>query len=307
MKARVEEYLSYLAGVRNLSPRTLSAYRRDLRLFEDFCGSDDPADADGRNVMLFVASLSESGYDPGSVNRTLAAVRGFFRYLVRFGVRKDNPALDVGNLKTDRKLPSFLFPDEANRLCSLPEKLSDRVPSSDVKASSWPSRDKALFLVMYTSGCRVSEVASLKLADLSPDYRSAVVMGKGKKERRVFLSSQAAIALRDYLAERASVARKHSENDRVSRALFLSARGRPLSVRGIQYILASYTQGDPSLRAITPHSLRHSFATTLLAGGADIRVVQEMLGHSSVSTTQRYTHVSRERLRKLYHRAHPHG
>lgn len=307
MKGKVEEYLSYLAGVRNLSPRTLAAYRRDLVLFESFCGTEDPSLADERAVMLFVASLSESGYDPGSVNRTLAAVRGFFRYLVRFGIRKDNPASDVGNLKTNRKLPSFLFPEEANRLCALPENLGERGDSIQAKVSSWPSRDKALFLVMYTSGCRVSEIASLKLTDFTPDYRSAVVMGKGKKERRVFLSSSAAEALREYLSERSSVARKHSENDRIRSALFLSVRGQPLSVRGIQYILSSYTQGDPSFHTITPHSLRHSFATTLLAGGADIRVVQEMLGHSSVSTTQRYTHVSRERLRKLYHRAHPHG
>lgn len=322
MTPRASEYLSYLAGVRNLSPRTVEAYRRDLTLFESFLAKKDPVDADENDALLFVSYLGESDYDPVSVNRILAAVRGFYRFLVKFGVRKDNPTTEIGNLKTSKRLPRFLFADEADRLCDLPARASSDSGVSAVKVNDqgvaaesdtlpstnpWPARDRALFLVMYTSGCRVSEVASLKLSDFGPGFRWAIVLGKGRKERKVYLSSKARLALTEYLCERAAVIGKQQEKRAPSKALFLSARGNPLSVRGIQYILSRYTAANPALESVSPHALRHSFATTMLTGGADIRVVQEMLGHSSVSTTQRYTHITQDRLKKLYHQAHPHG
>jgi len=315
MNARIEEYLSYLGGVRNLSSRSISAYRRDLALYEAFLGDKEPLGADDRDVFAFVASLGESGYTPSSVNRSLAAVRGLYRYLSRFGYRSDDPASEVGNLKTPTRLPRFLFAPEAERLCEMPgtvspltrEGESGNAASAPVPPSAWPVRDRALFYVMYTSGCRVSEVASMKLADFGPAFRWGIVRGKGRKERKVFISAKARLALSDYLAERASMLARMRDKTASAKVLFLSARGNPLSVRGIQYIVSRYTESDPSLAAVSPHALRHSFATTMLARGADLRVVQEMLGHASVSTTQRYTHVTRERLSELYHQAHPHG
>ncbi len=319
MNARFGEYLSYLAGVRNLSPRSISSYRRDLALFESWLAGRDPLTAEGRDVLLFVSSLGEDGYDPSSVNRTLAALRGFYRYAIRFGVLEEDPASEIKNLKTAKRLPRFLFAEEAERLCELP---SAAIPDTDASGPGeagttatkgrmprlpWPVRDRALFYALYTSGCRVSEIASLKMGDFGPGYRWAIVRGKGRKERRVFLSAKARAALSDYLAERASMLGRMRDKSASAKSVFLSARGNPLSVRGIQYILSRYTDADPALSAVSPHAFRHSFATTLLSGGADIRVVQEMLGHSSVSTTQRYTHVTRERLTALYHQAHPHG
>jgi len=160
---------------------------------------------------------------------------------------------------------------------------------------------------MYTSGCRVSEIAGIRLFDLEKDYSSVIVHGKGGKDRRVFFAKAARKAIAEYLVERAQLLARAQENERGKKALFVSSRGNPLSVRGIQYILARYSDNASGLRHLSPHALRHSFATTLISRGADIRVVQELLGHASISTTQRYTHVTGDQLKKLYHRAHPHG
>ena len=312
------EYLEYLAGVRNLSPRTVDSYRRDLSLFDTFLAGRSPLEADVSDIRLFIADLGGEGYEPSSMNRILAGIRGFYRWAVRFSLRGDNPASLVRNLKVPKKLPVFLFAADAERLCALPDGrdagVSDgAVPSGSgasprpTVASLWPARDTALFTVLYSTGCRVSEIAGLRLSDFDADRSSAIVTGKGHKDRRVFLSRAARTALADYLAERASLLARQAENAKARNSLFLSRRGNPLSVRGIQFILAHYTDTAPGFRHLSPHALRHTFATTLVSRGADIRVVQEMLGHASISTTQRYTHITEERLRKLYHQAHPHG
>jgi integrase/recombinase XerC len=331
MNRHFGEYLSYLSGVRSLSPRSVASYGRDLSLFESFLEGRSPVDADVSDVRLFVADLGSARYEPSSVNRVLSSLRGFYRYAVRFGLRADNPATSVRNLKTAKKLPVFLHPDEAAAFCAAPTAgivagtggvsrvaasigLASRggVSANAVPATAtvpaaelWPERDGALFSVLYTTGCRVSELASLTVGDFSPDWSSAIVTGKGSKERKVFLSRDARKLLREWLVIRKACLDRAQETE--CRALFLSRRGKPLSVRGIQYIVSRYSGGTTGIKHISPHALRHSFATTLVSRGADIRVVQEMLGHSSISTTQRYTHVTGERMKKLYHRAHPHG
>ncbi len=298
-----EEYLEYLSGVRALSPRTVSSYRRDLTLF---CSSYPriPLEATVTDIRLFLADLIGKGYDPASANRILASIRGLYRYAIRFGLTRDNPASSVRNLKTAKKLPTFLFPDDAERLC--------RVPAGgdvqDVSAPPlWPERDTALLLTLYSTGCRVSEIASLRLRDIDEDGSSAIVLGKGDKERRVFFSREAKKALADWLPERSRRLATTAERDRSGGKVFISRRGTALSVRGIQYVLSRYTGEAGTSGHLSPHALRHSFATTLVSRGADLRAVQEMLGHSSISTTQRYTHVTTERLKRLYHQAHPHG
>lgn len=308
------EYLSYLSGVRNLSPRSVASYGRDLSLFDAFLAGRSPVDADVSDVRLFVAELGSKDYEASSVNRVLSSLRGFFRYAVRFGLRADNPASSVRNLKTPKKLPVFLHPEEAASFCAAPSAGGALAGSALAGGAAtdplapielWPERDGALFSVLYSTGCRVSELASLTINDFSPDWASAIVTGKGNKERKVFLSRDARKLLREWLVARKTCLDRAQETE--CRSLFLSRRGKALSVRGIQYIVSRYSGGTTGIRHISPHALRHSFATTLVSRGADIRVVQEMLGHSSISTTQRYTHVTGERMKKLYHRAHPHG
>lgn len=298
MNRYCEEYLEYLVGVRSLSPRSIASYRRDLHLFFTI-RPVDPLSASANDVRLFLSELSRKGYEKTSINRMLAALRGFFRYLVRFSLRKDNPALTLRNLKTVKTVPLFLFAPEAEQLCALP--LSE---STKIKPL-WATRDSALFSALYSSGCRVSEIAGITLSSLSSAVNSAIVRGKGNKERTVFFSKTAQTLLREYLLERSEILSRTQET--VCNSLFISKRGKPLSVRGIQFILSHYTDGTGDLIHLSPHALRHSFATTLISRGADLRVVQEMLGHETISTTQRYTHVTSERLERLYHQAHPHG
>jgi len=218
----------------------------------------------------------------------------------------------VRNLKVPKKLPRFLFADEAATFCASPsDPLSPETASKGMPdprpASLWPGRDTALLTLLYSTGCRVSEIASLRLSDINPDGTSAIVTGKGNKERTVFFSKAAREALSGYMAERKSCLMRHQEESAAHKSLFISKRGKPLSVRGIQFILARYSDSAGAQGHLSPHALRHSFATTLVNRGADIRIVQELLGHASISTTQRYTHVTQERLKKLYHQAHPHG
>jgi len=313
MNRHFEEYLAYLSGVRSLSPRTVSGYRHDLTLFDDFL-EVAPLEASTTELRLFMAHLGSQDYEPSSMNRILAAIRGFYRYMVHFNLRKDNPASLIRNLKTAKKLPSFLFPAEAQSFCSSPvqgNEAGTRVPMANTVSTAntvalWPLRDTALLTLMYSTGCRVSEIASLKIQDFASDFSSAIVRGKGNKERKVFLSKDARKTLSEYFPERASKLSHIQERANAQKCLFISQRGNPLSVRGIQYIVSRYSDGTGK-RHLSPHALRHTFATTLVTRGADIRIVQELLGHSSLSTTQRYTHVTEERIKKLYHRAHPHG
>ncbi len=296
MSALTEEYLSYLSGVRSLSLRTVESYRRDLSLFDSFC-EKFPSEIDSSTIRLFVAHLSDSGYQSSSINRMLAAVRGLFRYAVKFGLRSGNPAAAVRNLKVAVRMPAFLFAAEAAALCTLPA-------SAGIL---WPARDEALLSLLYSTGCRVSELAGLSMASINPAHSSAIVRGKGGRERRVFFSADAQTALKAYLTERAALLEKRRDNNKSVTALLLSRRGEALSVRGIQYILTRYSGAEGTFKHISPHALRHSFATTLVSRGADIRVVQEMLGHAHLTTTQRYTHVTGEALQQIYHRTHPHG
>lgn len=300
MNRYFEEYLSYIAGVRSLSPKTVDSYRRDLALFEDTIELS-PFDCTVSDIRLFIADLGKEGYQSSSVNRLLASIRGFYRYAVHFGLCTNNPASVIQNLKMPKKLPRFLFASDAESFCASP------VDGEKKSLSLWPARDTALLSVLYSTGCRVSELASLRMADIDSNFTSAIVKGKGNKERKVFFSKPARKVLAEYLLERNEYLAKQQEKKDSIVALFLSKRGTALSVRGIQFIVAFYSGPGREMSHMSPHALRHTFATTLVNRGADIRIVQELLGHASISTTQRYTHVTQEQLTKLYHRAHPHG
>jgi integrase/recombinase XerC len=292
---RPGEYLTYLGAVRGLSERTVLAYGNDLSHFVSYCGNCgiSPEGANPREVRMFIADLSAEGVAPVSVNRALSSIRGFYRWLIRFGYRKDDPSGALRNLKTPKTLPVFLWEGEMASFAELPEKAG----------ILWPLRDKALILTTYSAGLRVSEVVSLSLDALDGDLGGGRVIGKGDKERYVFFSGECREALAAYLPARASRINQAHPTDR----LFINRNGGPLSVPGVRWIITRYAERSGLDKNIYPHALRHSFATHLVNSGCDVRVVQELLGHASLSTTQRYTHVDMERLKQVYARAHPHG
>ena len=294
MDARIGDYLDYLDAVRGLSPRTVEVYRRDLAQYELFLEGKDIDAADASDIRTFAGSLVMEKRAPASVNRALSAVRGFYRYRVRFHSTALNPGREVENIPAGRPLPAFLFEDETKNFLEGigGEKFRDL-------------RDRALFEAMYSTGSRVSELCGVQLARLNLGGSIIRVKGKGSKERVVFLCESAKAALLRYLPLRAALLRRLGveEHERV----FVNAKGLPLSSRGAEKILERRRLEAGLKKHLTPHTFRHSFATHLVAAGADMRVVQEMLGHASISTTQVYAHVDMERLRRVYERAHPHG
>ena len=304
----IGDFISYMQMARGMSPNTCKSYERDLILFAGFLmnGNIDQAvkdcffkvsEVDAALVSLdsgviksFVSALTVKGYSPASINRILSGVRGLYTYLYRYGITSSNPGSGVKSLKQGKKLPSFLFEEEVKAVSDFAENNSHL----------WPVRDKAIILC----GCRVSEMAGMLLKDLRADCTSIIVMGKGRKERRVFFSKEAAGALKEYLAVRKKAI--PAEREGINH-IFISKKGGNLSVRGIQYIISCYSKLQNNGKSFSPHSLRHSYATALVTKGADIRLVQELLGHASVSTTQRYSHITTRHLLETYNLSHPHG
>jgi integrase/recombinase XerC len=290
--AFVADYLSYLEAVRGLSEKTRTAYASDLGQFADFLAGKPIEKTEPEDIRAFIASLSEKGFSETSVNREISSLRGFFSYCVKYGLCGASPVAGLRGLKTKRSLPGFLFEEETATFLDIPE-------SADFATV----RDRALLEFFYSTGCRLAEVAGLRLSNVSMARSEAKVMGKGSKERIVFLNAMARKALEEYLPYRKAMLAKGADTPYV----FLSQRAKPLSSRGIAYLVCARARKSAMAKNVHPHTFRHSLATHLLDRGADIRIVQEILGHSSVSTTQIYTHVSLERLKKVYAHAHPHA
>jgi integrase/recombinase XerC len=291
----VAEYLGYLHSVRGVSDRTCRAYEGDLIRFINYCKNHRilPDTAKAYEVQGFIGDLSAEGMASVSVNRALSSIRGFYRWLVRFGRRKDNPVGNLRNLKVPKTLPVFLWEGEMADFADLP----------DTAGILWPLRDKALILTMYSAGLRISELVTLSLKSVEEDLSGGRVIGKGDKERYVFFSDEAREAIAAYLPARYGRIKAEHPTEK----LFVNRRGGPLSVAGVRWIVAQYAKRSGLQKNVYPHALRHSFATHLVNAGCDIRIVQELLGHASLSTTQRYTHVDIKRLKNIYAKAHPHG
>jgi integrase/recombinase XerD len=295
-----ERYLDHLMVERGLSAHTLAAYRRDLRRYVAFLSKRDVAHADAVEesaVRSFVASLSASTHGPEerpyratSVARALSAVRSFHRFLVREGVTDRDPAAAVAQPRLPRSLPRPIPVEEVERLLDAPD------PSTPAGL-----RDKAILELLYGSGLRISELTGSDVDDLELEDGSVRVLGKGGKEREVPLGSFAREAIEAYLTR----GRPALASGATRGALFLNARGGRLSRQSCARLLGRYVRLAGIERRVTLHSLRHSFATHLLEGGADVRVVQELLGHASVGTTQIYTLVTTQHLREVYERSHP--
>jgi integrase/recombinase XerC len=291
----VSEYLDYLRSVRGVSDRTRRAYEGDLIRFINYCTNRHilPDTAKACEVQGFIGDLSAEGMASVSVNRALSSIRGFYRWLIRFGRRKDNPAGNLRNLRVPKTLPVFLWEGE----------MADFVDLPDMAGILWPLRDKALILTMYSAGLRISELTALSLKFIEEDLSGGRVIGKGDKERYVFFSDEAREAIAAYLPARCGRIKAEHPTEK----LFVNHRGGPISVAGVRWIIAQYAKRSGLEKNVYPHALRHSFATHLVNAGCDVRIVQELLGHASLSTTQRYTHVDMGRLKNVYAKAHPHG
>jgi len=294
----VTEYLMYLKGVLVLSDNTIEAYKNDLTQLMEMPGITKHSDISSINTEMLrqcIGELSKQKKAAASINRFISAFRSMFAYCRKIGYIKINPAFEVKNVKIPKRLPKFLTQAEVDQLCTQPKE----------KELLWEKRDTALFEMMYSSGCRVSEIAGIKLTDVSADFSQAVVTGKGKKDRIVYFGEDAKKAMREYIEDRKQ--RFGPLHIQLEKLFFVNQQGSGLSSHGISYILSRYTGSEGTNHHISPHALRHTFATAMITNGADVRLVQELLGHSSISTTQRYTHISTEKMIELYNKAHPHS
>lgn len=291
------DYLNYISGLKNYSENTKVAYKNNLGVFENWIEQNNLKcfELDTNDLHMFVAFLSKNNFSPASINQMLSTLRGFYSFAFRFKLTKTNPAQQIKNIKLAEKIPSFLFNDEMLDFCNAPEN----------EKNLWTARDKAIFMSLYSTGCRISELVNLNLNDFSNDLKSAIVFGKGSKERKVFFADFAVNVLTKYLDERKILLVKNK--NKKAQAVFLNQKGNRITAKGVEYIIDFYLNTNSNYKKITPHTFRHSFASMLLAKGLDIRMVQELLGHESISTTQRYTHVTSEQLQALYKVAHPHG
>jgi integrase/recombinase XerC len=288
MKDSLAAFLRHLSLEKDASPHTLRSYRTDLLEFAQYAGSGDPStwlgDVDTRTIRGYLAHLHARALDATTIARKLAAVRSWFRFLVRRGVLERNVAREVRGPRPPRKLVSFLPIDEAMSL------MDAKRPDGAAQA-----RDAAVLEMLYATGLRVSELAGLDLDDLDRAQHTVRVLGKGRKERIVPYGRRAASALGAYLDVRGGGVGP----------LFPNRRGGRLTVRSLHTIVRRSAASIGITRRVSPHTLRHTFATHLLDAGADLRVIQELLGHSRLSTTQRYTHVGADQLMRVYDAAHP--
>ncbi|AQS59364.1 tyrosine recombinase XerC [Desulforamulus ferrireducens] len=296
MYTLIDHYVDFLSIRKNFSSHTIEAYQKDLfdglEFFAQALNTSEekllPTDIDGKLLRQYLAHLYQRNLSRATVARRLAAWRTFFRFLYNEGLVKNNPLQRVSNPKQEKRLPQFLFPEETKDLIEAPDH------------SPLGIRDRALFELLYASGMRVSELVSLNLSHLDLARGYIRVMGKGSKERIVPIHQQAVATLQLYLQSvRPLLAAQECQ------AVFVNYQGNRLSDRGVRKILAKYCQQLGFKDGISPHTIRHSFATHLLDNGADLRSVQELLGHVSLSTTQLYTHVTKQKLKKVYKISHP--
>lgn len=337
MKQAVERFLSYLHSVRNSSPHTISNYGKDLEQFLAFLsppGQEPPSLTAITHAMVreFVGYLHDQGLEKSSIARKLAALRSFFKFCVREGNLKESPARLVPTPKLPKRVPSVLSAEEMNGFLNQLSQLG-RVGAGEATAAAQREaraakggsprrgsfaeeglllgRDRALLELLYAAGLRVSELTGLNLADIDRKEKMLRVLGKGNKERIVPYGSKAQEALELYWPVREELLQSPAAKERRrvphTEAVFLNYMGRRLTQRSVGRIVKKYVRLVNSNWDLHPHSLRHAFATHLLADGADLRAIQELLGHQSLSTTQKYTHASIRQLMETYDKAHPHA
>jgi integrase/recombinase XerD len=300
MKKYSESFLQYLALEKNASRNTISAYGLDLARYLRFLAHvpvQHPNGITPDHTAQFLRLLHDEGLSPRSVTRCFSAVKGFHRFLLGDGITHHNPTETIDPPKTARALPDVLTQREVEQILAQP------LPASTDRKSLW-MRDKAILEVLYATGIRVTELVTMKLSDVSAETGIVRVLGKGSKERLVPIGPEALAWVARYERECRSLLQRRGSTQNV---LFLNARGTPMTRMAIWKIVQSYTRKSGVTKEVHPHTFRHSFATHLLEGGADLRAVQEMLGHSDISTTQIYTHIDREYLKEVHRTFHPRG
>lgn len=288
----LEGFIAYLKHEKNASPHTISNYQRDLLQLAQYLEGKKLNLRDIDNIMLrgFLAALYGRGEKKSTVGRKLAAIRSFFQFCVRKHWMDDNPAKVVSTPKQDKPVPSFLSEEEMQEFLDLPQ-----------TTKPLDKRDKAMLELLYATGIRVSELVGINLEDVKFTERLIRIKGKGKKERLVPFGRIAEESLKSYLRVRPLINKGVVEES----PLFLNYRGRKLSARSVERTVDKYIRRSATRRKISPHSLRHSFASHLLSRGADLRVIQELLGHESLATTQKYTHLDLQHLLDVYRKSHP--
>ena len=317
MKDVIARYLDYLRSVRNASPSTLRNYRTDLLEFGEYLTPPGAATLplgkiDHRTIREFMGHLHDRGLQKSSIARKLASIRSFFKYCVREGRLENSPARLVSTPKLPKRLPRVLSAEEMSGFLdnmvaageSAVAGKARRPGASAQESRLLVKRDLALFELLYASGLRVSELTGLNIADIDRNEMMLRVLGKGNKERIVPFGSKAERAIAGYWEVRAGLL-EHAKGRTDAQAVFLNYSGTRLSPRSVNRILKKYAALVNINWSIHPHSLRHAFATHLLADGADLRAIQELLGHQSLSTTQRYTHATIRQLMDVYDKAHP--
>lgn len=299
MKDTISDFLNYLGVEKGYSENTLAAYHNDLSQLANFAEEEATKRSsmpswDGfsrQKMLIYLLWLKEKGYVDTTQARKVAAAKSFFEFMVAEGVIKDDPTENLASPKVGKSLPKPISISEVHRLLGQPEKLS--TPEA--------KRDKAMLQLLYASGMRVSELVSLNLEDVDSKGGFVRCFGKGHKERMIPIHEQACSAVEEYIKQ----SRSNLTHDEKEKALFLNRRGERLTRQGFWQILKGYAKAAGLNTEVTPHTLRHSFATHMLSGGADLRSVQELLGHANISTTQVYTHLTSEHVRNTYEKSHP--
>jgi len=304
----IHQFIHYLSAEKNASPHTCRAYEKDLEEFENFLKSSgiylsamqdiEMEKVDRLAIRRYLSFLHRKN-KKSSIARKISTLRSFFKYLVREQLATSNPAKSVSTPKVEKPLPTTLTVDEAFRLMETPvgKSRNDWRTDTRPRVEKKGLRDRAILELLYSSGIRVGELVGLNLNQLDLDLGIVKVMGKGRKERIVPVGSKAVEALKAYLEKRGILGGEEP--------LFLNSGGGRLTARSVGRLIKKYTKRSGIFRRVSPHTLRHSFATHLLDAGADIREIQEMLGHASLSTTQRYIHLSPGKLMEVYDKAHP--
>ena len=300
----IERFVDYMRNQRGYSVHTLRNYRADLRHFLDFLADRRGVKEEGKALMdmgnidpLFIRDYTGGlfgGYNRRTIARKLSCLRSFFNFLDRNGINEGNPVADISTPKQGKYIPSYLPVDEMFKLLEGPD-----------RETPLGLRDLAVMEVLYSCGIRVGELAGLNMTDIDFGGRLIKVLGKGNKERIVPIGRKAIDAVKNYMEAVLPLRKKAQADYGKAVPLFINSRGGRLTTRSVGNIIKKYSLECGLLNDISPHSLRHTFATHLLDGGADLRSVQEMLGHMSLSTTQKYTHVSMDRLMAVYDKAHP--
>jgi integrase/recombinase XerC len=293
MNRAIEQFINYIEIEKHYSFYTVKNYERDLDAFMDFIKSEaieDIKQIEYKTIRLYLSFMYDKKYSKKTISRNISTLRSFFKYLVKHNKIKNNPMLLITNPKLDQKLPNFLYYNDLIKILEIP----------DIK-TPLGLRDALIIELFYATGVRVSEIVSIKLKDIDNYKRRIIILGKGNKERYVLYGEVCGNLMNNYLHNSRQILLK----DKVSDYLFVNHLGNKLTTRGIEFILSKIIKKSDLKTKISPHTLRHTFATHMLNEGADLKSVQELLGHENLKTTQIYTHVSNERLRSVYLKSHP--